>query len=272
MSGGFWLRTTGQVPCITTGAIDGVAVLDGHGQNVPTPIEGPGGPPPSSALLLPDVAFPDVPFPVIGSAPMPGIGSVALLWSNWCTPTLTLPLSLQVKLGAGVERTVPIDGGVPHCDYPQRPSLLTVFPVNVSPASLAPSPTPTLPPGVSPTPDWGVDPPLGISNGTTLTVTLILTGKVIGTYPPGSGRSPLVIPNLPPLPWVVEARSPSGRLLTSMTVAAGELYETTTPNGGRTENGTLGRVDLSCGRLDINAGAPASGPAPGPGKPGDCAP
>ena len=30
--------------------------------------------------------------------------------------------------------------------------------------------------------------------------------------------------------------------------------------------------NLSCGRLDIWSGPPLSGPPPGPGKPGDCAP
>jgi hypothetical protein len=30
------------------------------------------------------------------------------------------------------------------------------------------------------------------------------------------------------------------------------------------------RVDLSCGRIDVWAGPPLLGPAPGPGTPGDC--
>jgi hypothetical protein len=50
---------------------------------------------------------------------------------------------------------------------------------------------------------------------------------------------------------------------------------TSRPDGGAGYGGTLGRVDLSCGRLTIWAGdIQPSGPAPAasPGEPGDCLP
>ena len=114
-------------------------------------------------------------------------------------------------------------------------------------------------------------PKLGISNGTKLTVTLIVNGQAVGVFPPGQGAGPLTTA-LPPLPWTVDARSATGRLLTTMQVEPGQVSSTTLPDGLIQSSGTLGRVDLSCGRLDIWAGFPASGPAPGPGQPGDCNP
>jgi hypothetical protein len=116
---------------------------------------------------------------------------------------------------------------------------------------------------------------LGISNGTTLVVTLTVNGHAVGDFP-GGGPAPTIDPaTLPPLPWDVEARSSSGRVLTSMHVEAGDVSSTTGPNGAIEHSGVFGRVDLSCGRLTIWAGdVQPSGPAPPafPGTPGDCAP
>ena len=116
---------------------------------------------------------------------------------------------------------------------------------------------------------------LGISNGTTLTVTLVVNGQRVADFPPG-GPAPTIDPSaLPALPWNVEARSPSGRVLTSMHVEPGQVWSTTDPNGAVEHQGTIGRVDLSCGRLTIwAADFLPSGPAPAesPGPPGDCAP
>lgn len=116
-----------------------------------------------------------------------------------------------------------------------------------------------------------VPPRLGISNGTKLTVTLVVNGQVVGVFRPGEGGGPIVAP-LPPLPWAVEARTSTGRLLTTMQVSPGDVSSTTMPDGTTQASGTLGRVDLSCGRLDIWAGFQPSGPFPGPGHPGDCVP
>jgi hypothetical protein len=116
-------------------------------------------------------------------------------------------------------------------------------------------------------------PQLGISSGTTLVVTVVINGRVVGTSEPG-GPSPTFDPaTLPGLPWTVEARSPSGRVLTSMRVEPGDIWTTARPGGAVEQAGTLGRVDLSCGSLRIWAGdVMPSGPFPGSGTPGDCAP
>jgi hypothetical protein len=116
-------------------------------------------------------------------------------------------------------------------------------------------------------------PRLGISNGTTLVVTVVVNGRQVGAVQPRSGMDPVDPTLLPPLPWIVEARSESGRLLTWMTVTAGQVSTTRLPDGTASMSGTLGRVDLSCGRFDMWAGDfPASGPIPGPGLLGDCDP
>jgi hypothetical protein len=117
-----------------------------------------------------------------------------------------------------------------------------------------------------------IEPPrLGISNGTKLTVTLVVNGQVVGVFRPGEGASPLAIP-LPQLPWAAEARTSTGRLLTSFQVAPGQVFRTTMPDGSILTSGGGARLDLSCGRLDVWAGEQPGGPAPGPGHPGDCVP
>jgi hypothetical protein len=105
-----------------------------------------------------------------------------------------------------------------------------------------------------------------MSNSTTLEVTLVINGTPIGRVAAGDGVE--VPPSeMPALPWNVEARSPSGRLLLQMTVRAGDV-----DIEGDSQSGTGARVDLSCGRLDLWSGPPMHGPAPGPGMPGDCLP
>jgi hypothetical protein len=116
-------------------------------------------------------------------------------------------------------------------------------------------------------------PPLNISNGTTLELTLVVNGLAVATYGPGEGTSSDGFAGpLPPLPWTVLATTRSGRVLATMTVNPGDVNETTS-DGAQSMRGRLARVDLSCGRLDLWAGrAQPLGPAPGPGVPGDCAP
>ena len=117
-------------------------------------------------------------------------------------------------------------------------------------------------------------PTLGVSNGTTLTVTLVVNGLTVATFEPGQPAPTIDVMRLPDLPWSVEARSPSGRVLTSMRVEPGAVSSTTGPGGVTRSSGTFGRVDLSCGSLRIWAGVPPSGPVPASpaGSPGDCAP
>ena len=117
----------------------------------------------------------------------------------------------------------------------------------------------------------GDRPTLGISNGTTLAIQLFVNGERVVEVLPGRPAPDIDESRLPPLPWVVEARTVTGRVLVSMTVDPGDVTSTFFPDGG-SRSGTLGRVDLSCGRLDIYAGPPAGGPPPGPGVPGDCVP
>src|SRR5450756_347045 len=64
---------------------------------------------------------------------------------------------------------------------------------------------------------------LSIQNGTTIAVTLVVNGKVIETVPAGGYEDPTKN-ELPGLPWDVETRSPSGRVLSSMTVHAGGVH------------------------------------------------
>jgi hypothetical protein len=118
-------------------------------------------------------------------------------------------------------------------------------------------------------------PRLGIANGTTLDVTVFVNGSRVADSRPGAAAPMIDTTGLPPLPWTVEARTTTGRLLTSMQVVEGQVWSTTQPDGGSASSGTFGRVDLSCGRLTIWAGdVQPSGPAPppNPGLPGDCLP
>jgi hypothetical protein len=89
---------------------------------------------------------------------------------------------------------------------------------------------------------------LEVSNQTTLSVTLVVNGTAMRTLAPGV-KGAVRTSELPALPWMVEARSPSGRVLASLTVRAGDVRETTTPGGGREYRGAGVRVNLSCGRL-----------------------
>ena len=122
---------------------------------------------------------------------------------------------------------------------------------------------------------FGGRPVLGISNGTSLTVTLFVNGASVGSAAPGAGMEPIDFENLPAMPWSVEARSESGRVLTSMTVNTNDVTAGADADANLATSGSMGRVDLSCGRITIWAGyLQPSGPAPvaSAGSPGDCAP
>ena len=127
---------------------------------------------------------------------------------------------------------------------------------------------PTLPAGVT----------LTVANDTTLTITVTVNGRAIGTFPAG-GPYPTIDPNaLPPLPWSVEARSVSGRIIASLRVDPSQAWRTSsTGEFGSVvvQNGLLSITDLSCGRLTMWVGSEApSGPPPptSAGSAGDCAP
>lgn len=102
---------------------------------------------------------------------------------------------------------------------------------------------------------------LSVANSTTIPVTLVVNGAVVETVAPGVREDP-VQAALPSLPWSVETRSPSGRVLSTMTVKSGDSA------------GSFGdavRADLACGRLDIWSGPPMLGPTfiPDPSRPCD---
>jgi hypothetical protein len=111
------------------------------------------------------------------------------------------------------------------------------------------------------TPSAASLPPLSISNGTSIPVTLVVNGSVVETVAPGDHQDPVRAP-LPRRPWVIQARSPSGRVLATLTVGASDSISTTFGRGVR--------ADLSCGRLDVWSGPPLLGPAFTPGPSGDC--
>jgi hypothetical protein len=114
---------------------------------------------------------------------------------------------------------------------------------------------------------------INLANETSLAVTLVVNGDVAGAVTVGQSAS-FSASRLPDLPWAIEARTMSGRVLTSMTVKAGDVWTTDAP-GGPVSKGPWTSVMLSCGRLDIWSwsGAPPPAPSePGPRSPGDCAP
>jgi hypothetical protein len=112
-----------------------------------------------------------------------------------------------------------------------------------------------------PAPSAAAQPPLSISNGTTIPVTLVVNGIVLEIVAPGDRQDPMA-GTLPARPWVIETRSPAGRVLSTLAVAANDPIGST--------SGKAVRVDLSCGRLDVWSGPPLLGPAFIPGPPGDC--
>ncbi len=102
--------------------------------------------------------------------------------------------------------------------------------------------------------------PLSISNQTSIAVTLVVNGTAVGTIQPGGYEDPGAAA-LPALPWLVETRSPTGRVLSRVTVNAGDVvYTTPAADGHSSARGDAVRVDLPCGRLDVWSGPPLLGP------------
>ncbi len=130
-------------------------------------------------------------------------------------------------------------------------------------------------PGASTTPASAMA--LAVQNGTTLRVSIFVNGMLVRVVDPGAclgcrGDDAIPASELPNLSWSVEARTSGGRVLSSLTVDAGDVVNGPGANGGTFSLSDAVRVDLSCGRLDMWVGSPMAGPMPGPGKPGDCAP
>ena len=106
---------------------------------------------------------------------------------------------------------------------------------------------------------------IGIVNATGLRLSLVVNGTVIETLAPHAVDKAIGMNALPPLPWVVEVRMSSGRVLATMTVPL---------VGDGTQPGSWAAgADLSCGQLYLWTGAQEPiWPAPGSGSPGDCLP
>lgn len=104
---------------------------------------------------------------------------------------------------------------------------------------------------------------VSVGNDTTISIAIAVNGSVLETVPAGAVEDPIRAP-LPPRPWAVEARSPSGRVLATMTVA---------PNDSLSYNeGKAGMADLACGRVVLWTGNPMTGGPtfiPDPSKPCD---
>ena len=117
-----------------------------------------------------------------------------------------------------------------------------------------------------------VDYPLHVDNGTTMALTIVVNGQPVAVAPAKEAKA-VPVAALPSLPWTVEARSASGRVVLMLTVKPGSVVDIRNADGTGSLSAPGARADLSCGRLDMYPGdSPMMGPPPGPGAPGDCAP
>ena len=111
-------------------------------------------------------------------------------------------------------------------------------------------------------PGMPAGPALSVANGATVPVAVVVNGTLVETVEALTTEDPIHV-TLPVLPWTVEARSPSGRVLATLTVSAADY--------GSSTSGKFARADLACGRLDVWSGPRVLGPAfsPDPSKPCD---
>jgi hypothetical protein len=116
------------------------------------------------------------------------------------------------------------------------------------------------------------EPPIvNVSNGTSLTVVLLINQIEAEPLAPGDLTTIDPVPLDDP-PWIVVARTSGGRELLRFTASPEQVWHTE-GDYPLMSTGTGGRADLSCGRLDVWTGARPMGPAPGPSFPaGDCDP
>jgi hypothetical protein len=121
----------------------------------------------------------------------------------------------------------------------------------------------------------GERPKITVGNGTDIVVRLTVNGIPVGDFAPAGQQPDPDETLLPPLPWDMEARTVTGRLLLTLHVDPGQLHVERQPDGAINASIAMARVDLSCGTLWLWAGEiTPGGPAPNPnaGKPGDCDP
>jgi len=123
--------------------------------------------------------------------------------------------------------------------------------------------------------DTVVHPAIGILNGTPFPVTLVIDGTPVADFDAGGPLRSFDPEALPTLPWDVEARSPSGRVLSSVHVTPADVTQAIASDGTTSIRSVFDRTDLSCGSVTIWVGGlPPSGPGPvpPPPSPDDCAP
>jgi len=124
----------------------------------------------------------------------------------------------------------------------------------------------------APAPSTSPDPiGLGSVNATDMQLSLVVNSTLIETLAPGAADKAIHVGVLPPLPWVVQVRTSSGRVMITLTADTGDIQGQ--PAIGATHSGKEAAADLSCGQLYLWTGAmEPEWPAPGSGSPGDCAP
>jgi hypothetical protein len=94
---------------------------------------------------------------------------------------------------------------------------------------------------------------LAVINESDIEVVVTLNGSLLGRYPAHTTTTDIVIDGLMPKPWSIEARSPSGTLLTNAQVT-GDLIV------AGTDQMTV-RTDTPCGTVALWYGGPdAKGP------------
>jgi hypothetical protein len=114
---------------------------------------------------------------------------------------------------------------------------------------------------------------LGVVNATDLRVSLVVNSRVIETLAPQTADTAIHMSALPPLPWVVQIRTSSGRVLVTMTADPSDIQGPQAIGGPH--SGMEAAADLSCGQLYLWTGAfepPWPAPPASAGSPGDCAP
>jgi hypothetical protein len=112
---------------------------------------------------------------------------------------------------------------------------------------------------------------LGFVNATDLRLSLVVNSTVVETLSPHTGDVAIHLSALPPLPWVVQVRTSTGRVLATMTAEASDIQGT--PAIGVVHSGKEAAADLSCGQVYLWTGSlEPSWPAPDSGSPGDCVP
>jgi hypothetical protein len=124
---------------------------------------------------------------------------------------------------------------------------------------------PIVPVGVGSSASVAPDGNVHVKNGTTLDVSIVVNGLSIGTLRAGD-ETTIESSRLPPLPWAVEARSPSGRVILPWNVAVGQIQKALDGSGASSATATL-----TCGVLRMWIGA-AIDPGPDPNPPDSCDP